>query len=452
MRASIVFVCLIMLTLASTSAQTLPTDLGTREVGFDWPRFLGPQGDSSSAERGIVTPWPKQGLRVVWQEKAGEGYGAPTISRGRLFVFDRVGDTARLRCLAAETGKFLWKLEYPTQYQDKYGYNGGPRCCPVVDGDRVYVFGAEGMLLCANVLDGKVHWKIDTEAKFGVVQNFFGVGSTPLIEGDLLIAQVGGSPAGSAKVDFGDLKGNGTGIVAFDKFTGKVVYQITDELASYTSPVTATIGGRRWCFVLTRGGLVGFDPKSGKVDFRFPWRADDLESVNASNPVVVGDRVFISECYGPGSALLQVKPGSCDVVWSDAKKTLRNKSMMCHWMTPVHEGGFLYGSSGRHTQEASLRCIELASGKVMWSEPRLTRCSLLMVDGHLVVQTEVGPQLLLKVNSRQYDEVSLVQIQEPGKKEPLVDYPCWAAPVLSHGLMYVRGPERLVCLELIPKK
>ena len=100
-------------------------------------------------------------------------------------------------------------------------------------------------------------------------------------------------------MDFDELKGNGTGVVAFDKNTGKVSYKISDELASYASPVLATIDGRRWCFVFARGGLLGFEPATGKVDFHFPWRAEDLESVNASNPVVVGDQVLISETLRP---------------------------------------------------------------------------------------------------------------------------------------------------------
>jgi hypothetical protein len=199
-----------------------------------------------------------------------------------------------------------------------------------------------------------------------------------------------------------------------------------------------------------RGGLVGFEPSSGKVDFHLPWRADSLESVNASNPVVVGDRVFISETYGPGGALLKVRPGGYDVVWSDADQ--RRKGMQCHWLTPAHVDGYLYGSSGRHTQNAELRCIELATGKVTWTQPRLTRCSLLLVDGHFVCLTEEGPLLLFKVNPKRFAPVSLIEVREAGQKEPLLDYPCWAAPIFAHGLLYVRGHGRLVCLELIAHK
>src|SRR5262249_11868885 len=263
-----------------------PADLRTRKTGDDWPVFLGPLGTGVSREKGIVAPWPEKGLRLVWQKEVGVGYGMPSVSRGRLLQFDRHKDRARLSCLNAATGDFLWKFESPTAYVDQFNYDSGPRCCPVVEDDRVYIFGAEGMLYCLRFDDkgAKPLWKVDTPAEFGVVPNFFGVASTPVIEKDLLIVQVGGSPAGSDEVSFGRLKGNKSGIVAFDKMTGQVKYRVTDELASYSSPVLATIGERRWCFVLARGGLVGLEPATGKVDFRLPWRARLLESVNGSNP------------------------------------------------------------------------------------------------------------------------------------------------------------------------
>lgn len=380
----------------------------------------------------------------------------PVVSKGRLYQFDRAGRNARLRCLNSETGAALWDFTYPTDYEDYFGYNNGPRCCPVVNDGRVYIYGPEGMLHCLGAEDGALIWKVDTKAEFGVVQNFFGVGSTPVIEGDLLIAQVGGSPPGSGRAPTMRQKGNGTGVVAFDKKTGAVRYRITDELASYASPVLATIAGRRWCFVFARGGLVGFEPSSGKVDFQFPWRARVLESVNASDPLVIGDRIFITETYGPGSAFLKVDPGAANVIWSDAARRL-DKAMQCHWMTPIHVDGYVYGSSGRHTEEAELRCIELASGKIQWNQPDLTRSSLLLVDGFLICLSESGPLRLLRVNPKKFDEVArLDHIWEKKGGESLrlsqlLHPPCWAAPILSHGLLYVRGDNRLLCLELIPQ-
>jgi hypothetical protein len=136
-------------------------------------------------------------------------------------------------------------------------------------------------------------------------------------------------------------------------------------------------------------------------------------------------------------------------VWKDSAHIRDPKAMQTHWNTPIHHQGYLYGSSGRHTPQAELRCIELGTGKVQWSEPGLTRSSLLYVDGHFVCLTEYGDLILLRANSEKYDEVARVRLQDPQSGRELLQYPCWAAPILSHGLLYVRGKDRLVCLELV---
>ncbi|MDE0735698.1 MAG: PQQ-binding-like beta-propeller repeat protein, partial [Pirellulaceae bacterium] len=287
----------------SQPTDTAPANLGTRQQGTDWATFLGPGANNKSTETGVLKQWPEKGLRIVWQKELGTSYGIGSVANGRYYQFDRTDETIHLDCLNAETGKPLWKFKYPSDYEDLYGYDGGPRASPLVDGNRVYLFGVEGLLHCLNAETGKLIWKFDTVKNFGVVQNFFGAGSTPVIEGDLLIAMVGGSPAESQTLAPGDLSrvtGNGTGIVAFNKNTGKVRYKISDELASYASPVLTTIDNRRWCFAFARSGLLGFDPLLGKIDFHYPWRARSLESVNASTPVIVKNEVFISETYGPG--------------------------------------------------------------------------------------------------------------------------------------------------------
>ena len=435
---------------AETEVQ--PPDLRTRKSGGDWDRFLGPTGDGKSPETSILTSWPPAGPPVVWEKEIGTSYGAPTVSQGRLFIFDRHSRFARLTCMKSETGEELWRFEYLTDYEDLYGYNNGPRTCPAVDGNRVYIFGPEGMLHCVTVSDGKPLWSVDTAVKFHVVQNFFGVGSAPVVEGELLIVQIGGSPPGRAKNLLSarnPVQGNSSGIVAFNKWTGEVVYQITDELASYATPTLATISGRRWCFVFARGGLIGFNPHTGAVDFHYPWRAKKLESVNASNPVVVGDLVFISETYGPGSALLKVRPGGYKVVWNDSERR-RNKTMQLHWNTAIHHQGHLYGYSGRHSKGCELRCIELRTGKVIWSYRVDERGSLLYADGHFVSLGEFGTLTLIRPTPEELEVVSRVLLTDK-HGEQRIRYPAWAAPVLSNGFLYLRGKDRLLCLDLLPR-
>jgi len=413
--------------------------------GSDWPRFLGPTGDNVSAETGILTAWPREGLRKVWDCKLGQGYAPPTVAGGKLYHADKFGDNTRVTCRNAGTGEVVWAADYPSKYEDYYGYEPGPRCCPVTDGERVYVHGVEGTLVCLAAADGKELWRVDTRAKYHFHQNFFGVGSTPVVEGELLIVAVGGSPPGPRPADFRMVKPNGTAIVAFDRKTGAVRYEAGDELASYSSPVVVAAGGKRLGLYFARGGLLGFDPQTGKTAFHYPWRAKIEESVNAANPVVAGDTVLVTECYGVGAACLKLEPGKAAEVWTDRDKGRGEKAIMAHWNTPVHAGGFVYGSSGRHTNEADIRCVELATGEVKWVERRTTRCTLLLVDGHVLSLGENGELRLFKADPRKYEELARWE-------SPDLDYPAWAPPVLSRGLLYVRGKDRLVCYELIPKK
>ena len=357
---------------------------------------------------------------------------------------------ACLSCLDCRTGAQHWEFQYHTDYSDSLGYNNGPRSSPVIDDGLVYLFGAEGMLHCVRASDGALVWKVDTAKKFRVAQNFFGVGSTPVVEGDLLLVMIGGSTPGSydaGRFDPAEAVGDGTGVVAFDKRTGELKYAISDELASYSTPRLATIGGRRWCFVFARGGLIGFEPRSGRIDFNYPWRSRLHDSVNASTPVVVGNEVFISEAYGPGSSLLRVRPGGYDVVWHDPAG--RNKAMQTHWNTAIHHRGYLYGSSGRHSGEAELRCIEWKTGKVMWRKPGLTRASLLYVDGHFVCLSENGFLRIFKASHEQYAEIAAGRVREKPDGPSLITPPAWSAPILSRGLLYARGDDRLVCMRLL---
>jgi outer membrane protein assembly factor BamB len=414
-------------------------------ISADWPRLLGPAADGCSTETGLLAPWPKAGLLQLWACPLGVGYAPPSVAAGNLYHFDRSGDMVRLTRRDAATGTETWKVEFPTAYEDQYGYEPGPRAGPVIDGDRVYVYGADGLLACVSTT-GKVVWQLDTRAAYRFHQNFFGVGSVPWVEGNLLLVAVGGSPPGPRPTDLRQARPNGSCVVAFDKLTGQERWRVGDDLASYASPTVATIAGKRTGLYFARGGLLGFDPATGAERFRFPWRARTLESVNAANPVVVGDRVMLTECYGPGAVLLDLS-GPPRAIWSDALREAEDKAMLAHWATPVHHNGFVYGSSGRHANEADLRCIDLATGAVKWVERRTTRCTLLKADGHLISLGEGGELRLIRLNPERYEEVSRWEM-------PSLGYPCWAPPVLSDGRLYVRGRgdggNRLVCLKLTP--
>jgi outer membrane protein assembly factor BamB len=207
--------------------------------------------------------------------------------------------------------------------------------------------------------------------------------------------------------------------------------------------------------VWMRESLFAVSPGTGEISFEFPWRARILESVNASMPVVHDETVLITECYGKGSAMLDTRnletvDGKLTpkLLWSDASK--RDKALEAHWNTPIVIGDSVFGCSGRHSAPAELRCVDWKTGEVRWKKKGLSRSSVTYVDGHFIVLGEQGQLLLIEATA---DKFNLVTEYEPSVGNNAVKFksPCWAAPIISHGLLYVRGKDQLVCFELIPE-
>jgi outer membrane protein assembly factor BamB len=453
-------------TLGSPSQENSPTDgaqspavanLWTRKIGEDWPQFLGPRFDGTSSEKGIRRDWKGGKLPVLWSRRLDTSYGIGSTSQGRYLQFDRVGDVERLLCLHAESGEELWASDQPVEYEDLYGYNNGPRTSPLIEGHLVWTLGVAGQLTCRDLRDGQILWTVNTNKIYGVIQNFFGVGGSPLVIGDHLIVMVGGSPASDQELPPGQLdrvSPNGSALVAFDKKTGQEKYRVGDYLASYSSPRPIIVDGRTIVVCFTREGLMAIDPESGAELWHVPWRSRKIESVNAAVPTVRGSQVLISECYEIGSLLLDVTPQQATVIRSD-QDLRRDKSFRAHWATPICIGDSLFGCSGRNPPDSDLRCIDWLTGKVNWLDPRRERTSLLAIDDHLVVLGERGELELIEASPvayRSVTSISLAEVDPAWPDRPRLLYPCWAAPIVSHGLMYVRGDNAVICFELIPQE
>ncbi len=449
--------------------------------GEDWPQFFGPRGDNTSRETGLLEKFPKDGPPVIWQRDIGTGYSAPSVRGELLVLHHRVKDEEVVEAMHPATGKPAWRHAYPSRYQDPYGYNNGPRCTPLLTADRCFTLGVEGKLLCLELATGKLLWQRDTARDFNVPEAFFGVGSTPILEGGRLIVMVGGQP--------------NAGVVALDPATGKTLWQSVgkanwegvttlgwraeapyqwtghEKLASYASPVAATIHGQRHVFCLMRQGLVSVNPTNGTVNFSRWFQSFANDSVNAMNPIVQDDLVLISAAYyRSGAVLLRVKPDgkTFSEVWRDPARhpmdmadrdpaTGRWKvpALELHWNTPILLDGHLYAFSGRDEPDATFRCVEFSTGKVTWSRderfqkhpphgvqvPVYGRGSAILADGKLFVLGEAGLLGLFKPNAKQPEEISRWQA-------PMLGYPTWAAPILSGKRLYLRSEDKLVCLNV----
>jgi outer membrane protein assembly factor BamB len=421
---------------AQSPVQSKPRPLAKDAVTHDWPAFLGPSHNAVSTETKLSRRLPPP---LIWEFSRGSGYASPAIAGARLVYLHRVGGEELVECLDPETGASQWRFRYPTDYEDRYGYNDGPRSSPVVDASRVFTVGAQGQLHCLELETGTVIWKRDLRKDYHVSQDFFGTASTPLVEGPLVIVNVG-APGGPC-------------VVGFDKATGREVWRAGTEWGpSYASPVPAVVHGKRRVFVFAggessppSGGLMSIDPAGGRVDFVFPWRSRAHESVNASCPVVFDNKVFVSASYRTGGALVGIAPDfSHGLLWSTLEFGL-------HFNTAVHKDGYLYGFDGRNEPDASLACVDAASGRVVWRETpeEVYRGALLAVDGHFLCLGEHGHLLWLDLRPKGYREISRASL--------FLAPETWALPVLSRGLLYVtqnaqdvqtRAKPRLLCYDL----
>src|SRR5262249_20400146 len=125
---------------SQTRAGAKPKPLPPGAVTHDWTSFLGPTHNAVSTETKLSRTLPPP---LVWERGKGRSYSSPGLAGGRLIFIHRVGNEEVVECLDAETGSSKWQFKYVTTFEDRYGYNNGPRASPVVDGTRVYTMGAE---------------------------------------------------------------------------------------------------------------------------------------------------------------------------------------------------------------------------------------------------------------------------------------------------------------------
>jgi outer membrane protein assembly factor BamB len=195
--------------------------------------------------------------------------------------------------------------------------------------------------------------------------------------------------------------------------------------------------------IFARSGLIGFDPKTGKRLFGHPWRARIFESVNAANPIVSDDTILISESYERGSSCLTWNGKTLTEQWNDKDKDRVEQSLMAHFCTPIEVNGYVYGSSSRHSADADFRCLELKTGEVQWKVTRTRWLTMAKVNDWLILLTENGEIRIVKPNPVKYEEIA--------KWDADLAHPAWAPPVISDGMLFVRGKEKLICYDLRAK-
>jgi outer membrane protein assembly factor BamB len=378
---------------------------------IDWYRWRGPDLNGISKEKNWEKEWPADGPKRLWKANVGMGFSSLTVSKGRVYTSGNSNDVDTIFCLDANTGKEIWKHSYDSPLDPKY-YEGGTSATPTVDGDKVYSISKRGDLFCLDAAKGKVIWNKSLTNEFGVEIPTWGFAGSPLIEGHMLILNVGSAG------------------VALDKKTGKVIWTSGTSVSGYSTPVPFNSGKERAILLCLTEDVGAFRLKDGKELWRYPWKT--RYDVNAAEPIISGDKVFISSGYDHGAMLLKIVGNKPELVWE-------NKNMRNHINSSVLLNGFVYGPN-----EVELACVDLETGEKKWGEKSFGKGSLMMADGKLIALSDKGELMIVEPSPEKFTAISRAQV---------IGGKCWTTPVLSNAKIYCRNAKGdVVCIDVSEKQ
>jgi outer membrane protein assembly factor BamB len=370
----------------------------------DWPHYRGPAQNGSTQE--TIGAFPVGGPRELWRVQLGTGLGSVTVADGRAFSAGFKDGKEILYALNPANGRVLWTHSWPAKL-GAYLFEGGPRATPTVDGERVYMLGADGHIACVSAATGKPLWEKNIVSEFGARRPDWGFSGSPTIDGKNVILDCGGK---------------GASTVALNKLTGEPGWKSGNDEAGYGSPVVSSSGGARRILILKADVLVALNSSDGSEAWRFDWKTS--YKVNAATPLLVGEKAIISAAYNHGAAMVNFSGGKPSQVWF-------TKYYNAHFNSPVHSGGYVFGLDGEAgKRRSSLVCLDLASGDEKWRAKTVNHGSLILAGDKLLILTEGGDIILAAASGAAYKELA---------RHKVLTGRCWVQPTLANGKVYCKN-------------
>jgi outer membrane protein assembly factor BamB len=405
-------------------------------LAADWPQFRGPHRDGNWEETGILQSFPKAGLKIRWRQPVGGGWASPVVVQGRVFVFDveltKPSARERLHCFDEKTGKLLWKYVY----EEKYGEwsfvperGAGPTATPIVEGDRIYIVGANGNAHCLDVKTGAIIWHKNIGQEYQVAE--MSCRPSPLLDGSLLIVFTGAKP--------------GASVMALDKLTGKEVWKALDDPVSNSSPLIISAGGRRQLIVWSDSSLASLDPINGHLYWREPMVTSNNDSV--AMPVFHEGRLLVSGLMLDVSANPPAPAFRWPEIRTPAKRILSNTS------TPFFQGEFIFSAKGA----GELVCLEAATGKKIWGTNSVTASKsgasihITPQGGGFFLFTDEGDLIRAQLSPTGYREISRAHLIDPTWPFGQTKF-VYAPPAFANRHVFARNEAEVVCTSLEAEK
>jgi outer membrane protein assembly factor BamB len=378
----------------------------------DWPGFRGPGRDGVVHEASVIRSWPADGPRVVWRLPLGPGFSQLAVAGGRVFTGFSDAEHDWLGAFDAASGSELWRQRLGGVFvQQEFG--NGPRGTPTVDGDHVYALGGSGVFRAVLAESGQPVWEVDLTSTFGATVPRFGYSGSPLVVGELVVLEVGGT----------ELRR----LVAFDRKSGAVRWASFEGEAGYCSPISIQLAGTPQ-IVLARGDrIVGVS-----LEGRELWTHAMEEGVIATPVALPGDRLFVSAMGDTGGGVIRVAKTEAgftvETLW-------KNREMRNHFNASVAVGDHLYGFDN-----ATLKCVSAASGEVTWAKRGLGKGSVIAAGDRLVILTDLGRLVVAELAPDAYRELGSMQALDGSRS--------WTSPSFAGGKLFLRNLVEMTAVEL----
>lgn len=387
----------------------------------EWPQWRGPARDGHLSGLQPRASWP-EALAPGWKLKVGVGHASPVVSAGRVYEFSREGEAEVVRALELDSGRELWKQSYPVAYEMNpaaSGHGKGPKSTPVLADGRLFTLGITQVLSAWDAPSGRLLWRKTFEASHQATAPAFGTAMSPLVDGERLIAYVGGDSDGE--------------LAAFDVKTGRQLWSWKGDGPGYASPVVASWNGVRQVVTQSQNALVAVAADSGallwKVALKTPYEQ------NAVTPILSDGLVVYTGLDAPLTAVRPVKRGTgftLETVWT-------NPDVASYLSTPVLEGGRLYGLS--HKKKGQWFCVDAKTGKTLWlSDGRQADSAAILAGADVLFVLDTDGSLTVAAAD--------ATAWRPLRKWKVAASATWAHPVVLDTGILVKDVDTLAFLRM----
>jgi len=384
--------------------------------------------------------FPQPQIDLLWRTPIANGYSGPTVANGRVYVTDHPpepGDTERVLCLDARTGRIVWAKEYACAYTG-LGYPDGPRASVVVDDGRAYSLGSMGHVRCYDAVTGDLLWNKDPGKDYTIAKVTWGISASPLVEKDLLIIQLGARPDAC--------------IVALDKRSGDEKWRALDDKVSYSAPIVIERAGQRLLLCWTGENMTALNPATGAVLWKYPTPQSKMV-INVPTPVVAADLIYLT-CFYDGSYLLKMKlnPPSVEKVWRRQGASERETDAL-HSMiaTPIFQDNYIYGVDSY----GQFRCLDAATGERVWEDhtlvpgDRWANIHMVRNGDNVWMFNERGELMITRLSPTGVEVKSRAKLIEPTQGQlGMRQGVCWAHPAYAGKCIFARNDNEIVCASL----